>query len=148
MTFNPSVEQQDFKKFFVSVEPVGSRITCDPAPQNTDEDYLCYIGPLDQANLNKNLERIGFDAESMATYEDDSGEHNAVFMSYRRDDVNLIVTAKKEFFDKFMLATYVAKTLNLLQKEQRITLFQAILYQHRWSGPIEMMSEIGEEHVL
>jgi len=50
------------------------------------------------------------------------------FSSYVKKEVNLIVTEDPKFFDKFMAATSVAKRLNLLSKEDRIALFQAVLY--------------------
>lgn len=48
-----------------------------------------------------------------------------------KGDVNLIVTQDNKFYDRFMAATSVAKRLNLLDKADRIALFQAVLYGNR-----------------
>ncbi|MNF99067.1 hypothetical protein D3C84_819530 [compost metagenome] len=50
------------------------------------------------------------------------------FQSFTLDDLNLIVTFDPEFYRRFMAATGVAKHLNLLDKQDRVTLFQAVLY--------------------
>lgn len=50
------------------------------------------------------------------------------FQSFRCDDVNLIVTVDSEFYNRFVAATSVAMRLNLLEKSDRIALFQAVLY--------------------
>jgi hypothetical protein len=50
------------------------------------------------------------------------------FQSLKHESVNLILTNKTEFYDLFMLATKTARMLNLTKKEDRIRLFQFILY--------------------
>jgi hypothetical protein len=50
------------------------------------------------------------------------------FQSLKHGSVNLILTDKTEFYDLFMLATKTARMLNLTKKEDRIRLFQFILY--------------------
>lgn len=55
-------------------------------------------------------------------------KNNFDFFSARMHDHNLIVTNKNWFFDRFMQATKVAKNMNLLKKEDRVTLFQYALY--------------------
>ena len=42
--------------------------------------------------------------------------------------VNLIVTRNDTFFNRFMAASSVAKRLNLLDKADRVAVFQAVLY--------------------
>jgi len=48
----------------------------------------------------------------------------------RKGEINLIITTSKDFFDKFVKATEMAKEQNLLLKDERITLFQKILYNN------------------
>jgi hypothetical protein len=108
--------------------PVGSRVTCNPAPTNTDADYLVLVK---NAYEFRDLvfsegwalggSMVLDDANSPVLPDDG-------FSSYTKYDVNLIVTADETFFNKFILATHVAKSLNLLDKAHRICLFQAILY--------------------
>jgi len=93
---------------------VGSRVTCDPVPEDSDIDILVLVRSI---------------AEIQGT-EDHTGSMSgqSAFVSLREGDRNYIITADPVFFEKFMLATGVAKKLNLLKKEDRVALFQAILY--------------------
>lgn len=121
----------------ISITPVGSRVTCDPPPENSDEDYLVLVQDLDQAG--KALVDIGFVAESQI-YPLAIGK----FASYRRGDLNFIVTADTDFHQAFMAATTVAHRLNLLNKEDRIALFDAvILWQPCAPMPIEFSDVVS-----
>lgn len=113
--------------------PVGSRITCNPAPTDTDEDWLCLVSNLDDFH-NQGL-AAGFKVDGslnggvVATRNhNDSCKHGMFLSLSRTDHLNLIGTSDCEFFRRFSLGTGVAKALNLLDKRDRITLFQAILY--------------------
>ena len=103
---------------------VGSRVTCDPAPTNTDEDYLVFISA--EIDVDAALKDAGFLAEG--TPEFYTGNDNGGFVSYRREDVNVITTADMDFYNLFLTATALAKRFNLLEKPDRIALFQAVLY--------------------
>jgi hypothetical protein len=110
------------KMFPQGCVPVGSRVTCDPAPTDTDEDYLCLsFGEYDDTLICAGFVRDG----SPKFY---TGNDNGGFRSFRRGDLNLIVTQDPAFFQLFLTATHLAKIFNLLQKNHRIALFQAILY--------------------
>ena len=115
------------------VEPCGSRVTCNPAPTDTDQDYLVEVK--DDINtiseVVNRLQSFGFRWEG--------GEHyqqamTGDFMSWRREDQNLIVTANAAFAERHRTATMVCTRLNLLKKDDRIALFQAVLYGNRWDG--------------
>ena len=69
-----------------------------------------------------NAENRGYQCESQ-TYAGIRG-----FVSLRRENKNLIVTADPEFYERFVGATTTAKALGLTRKADRITLFQALLY--------------------
>jgi len=101
----------------VQWQRVGSRVTCSPPPTDTDEDFLVYDRFFTQRTK---LDRAGFTTEHY-------GHLDTKFISYRRGDTNVILTANKEFYDKFLFTTRVAKKLNLLKKDDRITLFEALL---------------------
>jgi hypothetical protein len=96
---------------------VGSRVTCSPPPTDTDEDFLVYDRFFHQKSK---LIGLGFQCESY-------GNLYEKFQSYRLGDANVILTTNKEFYDRFLFATRVAKRLNLMKKEDRITLFAALL---------------------
>ena len=113
---------------------VGSRVTCNPAPTDTDEDFLLLID--DVLKFQTQVESLGyFLGGSNIPHEDNTLSQDDRFMSFTKEIdgiyVNLIVTQSLIFFEKFMTATHVARRLNILNKEHRIVLFQAILYGNK-----------------
>lgn len=108
------------------IEPCGSRVTCNPPPLNTDRDFLVVM-PDDHEKISvivSSLDAAGFSWEGSEHYQDAAGD----FMSWRRDDVNLIVTRNAAFATRHRAATYVCTRLNLQNKPDRIAVFQAVLY--------------------
>jgi len=106
----------------------GSREICDPPVSNTDDDIVLLVDDI-QSFSKKAIEagfEIGGSAPDSDLIERQVAEQR--FASLTCQDVNLIVVDNDEFFEKFMLATRVAKKLNLTQKGDRISLFQAVLY--------------------
>ena len=104
--------------------PTGSRWICNPAPQNTDEDWLIFIEPI--------RSYVAFEDWLIADgwIQDGSADPNWVrrdFVSYRKDHWNLIITANIDFFVSMKTATKLAKQFNLLQKKDRIDLFRAVM---------------------
>lgn len=121
------VETEDLIRKLDPVEwmPVGSRVTCDPAPTDTDIDVLVRV----KIRRPDAVAALGFDLDSSGKhYEPSEGQFN----SWRRGNLNLIVTDDREFYDRFALATHLAKAFNLLEKRDRIALFQAVLYRRTW----------------
>jgi len=108
-------------EFFLDAQMTGSRVICDPAPTDTDEDWIVlaknhgYLTPLFVDGWE--------DCSPDGLYVDP--EFNAL----RKGEVNLIVTIDYKFFCNFVEATHVAKELNLTDKMNRIFLFHYI--QHR-----------------
>jgi len=104
--------------------PTGSRYICDPPVMDTDIDYVCYCnGTVYQVKL--------FLDGWTLTNQDDEGKYEGTerwFDTYRKDEYNLIITQNFDFFCRFTHATYVAKQRNLTNKQDRIALFQEILY--------------------
>lgn len=124
---------QDLAVFGCKVEPCGSRVTCVPYAETSDHDFLVEIVPNSAENVAKLvnvLSGLGFDWEGDEHYQDAA----STFMSWRRDDINLIVTADSTFAERHRAATAVCKRLNLLNKPDRIALFQAVLYGNQWDG--------------
>ncbi len=121
-------EIRDITGMVARVAPVGSRITCDPAPADTDEDWLI----LDQFGIDDRLIEQGFAREGGPEFY--TGNDNGEFRSWRRGDINLIVTPDDKFYDRFITATKLATRFNLMQKDDRIALFQAVLYGVRWDN--------------
>lgn len=108
--------------FGLDWKPVGSRETCSPPPLDTDIDYLCLV----KRSIYSNLKDLGFTQEGSPQFY--TGNDRGAFSSWRKGDVNLIITPDIRFYDLFLTATYLAKKHNLLKKEDRIQLFQAVLY--------------------
>lgn len=112
-------------------ELVGSRVTCDPAPTDTDQDVLVLTtAELWDTSLGAELGLTGFDkgGSDCGNQVDYLSQVPLSFQSFTKDDLNLIITFDPEFFRRFMAATAVAKSLNLMGKDERVMLFQAVLY--------------------
>lgn len=106
--------------------PVGSRVTCTPAPTDTDEDWLVLLAPNKEETDLDAMRNLGFAQDGRPEFY--TGSDAGGFRSFRRGDVNIIITRDMGFFDLFMTATGLAKRFNLLDKGDRIALFQAVLY--------------------
>lgn len=121
----------EIMKYMKRIEKVGSRETCSPPPTDTDEDFLVLVDAIDWNDLCACLEEGGFEVEG--NYAPEAGvTPEEGFLSFRKGDgkdaVNFILTCSEEFFNLFMAATLEAKRLNLMLKEERVALFQKILY--------------------
>lgn len=124
------------KDFVLSIVPVGSRVTCDPPPTDTDRDWLVMVTDInDFAEL---VDDAGWEYGG-------SGEGDPDFMSFRKGIDNLIVTDDLFFYDKFMLASTLAKRFNLMKKEDRVALFQAVLYNNDVSATPPVRAGVDEE---
>jgi hypothetical protein len=107
----------------VKMEYVGSRVTCNPPPKDTDEDVLLLTDDLSM--LIADCIEVGFTRDG-----DHKASYPTGFVSLRNGTMNFIVTDDEEFYKKFMLATHVCKSLNVMDKSNRIVVFQAILYDN------------------
>jgi hypothetical protein len=113
------VKIEDFAELF----PTGSRVICDPPPMDTDEDWLVVIkDPATSRRVNEFLLESGFTPTLGDNYAD-----LTEFRSWKKGDLNYIVTADQEVARKYRLATQVAKHLNLQKKIDRIVVFHAII---------------------
>lgn len=114
------------------VRAVGSRVTCWPIPMDTDIDYLVLVMDGMANPLYTWLDQQGFVlGGSVPSPDDEQPDATEKFASFTKGDINLIITASPVFFRRFMAATSVARRLNLLDKADRIALFQAVLYGNR-----------------
>lgn len=114
----------DWQSAVLDVAPTGSRVICTPPPLDTDEDFVCFAP--DQDTATQKLKEMGFLVEGQPDFY--TGNNRGNFLSFRRDDTNLIVTDSLEFFDLFRAATELAQRFNLTKKPDRIALFQVVLY--------------------
>lgn len=111
-----------FDEYKIYSYPTGSRYICNPPPIDTDNDTIV----LASEGYEEALSADGFD---YTMSEVDYGTQG-LFLSWRKGENNYIVTTDEEFYNRFVKATNLAKLLNLLRKEHRVALFQAILYDN------------------
>lgn len=120
-----------------AISPIGSRVSCNPPPVDTDEDWLV----LTRSDAADQLRAAGFTQDGNPDFY--TGNDKGSFRSWRRGDVNVVTTPHLEFYDRFITATMLAKRFNLLEKADRIALFQAVLYGVRWHNLEEVPTAYG-----
>ncbi len=102
----------------------GSSVICDPPVTDTDIDYVIYTN--EEVKLDTFLKCKGFTKSCADEQEYDLEEEG--FTCYRRENINLIIINERSWYRKWVLATKVARKLNLKVKADRVMLFRAILY--------------------
>lgn len=118
--------------------PVGSRVTCDPPPTDTDEDFIAYMEEEETVYaLLVPLQENGWEMGGSAVGNGGVGDGGAGdgWYSFRKGNQNLILVYKRPIYDSFMAATAIAKRLNLLRKEDRVALFQEL--ELHWPGVVQ-----------
>lgn len=121
--------QPEIGTLHTSIIPVGSRVTCDPPPTDTDQDWLVLVKPDAYDAFCDQLQQSGWEVGgSRIPYDHDTREAEQHFNSFTKGDDNLIVTGSEVFHRRFLAASGVAKKLNLTEKWARIMVFQAVLY--------------------
>ena len=107
----------------------GSREICNPAPADTDEDWLVRTRNIfSTIHMMDRLVQHGYKLLGDEEYPMSRAGH---FVTYRKGEMNVILTHTKEFYRKFKLATELAKRFNLLDKGDRVALFNGVLYGKR-----------------
>ena len=115
------------KENLVFMKKVGSRVTCIPPPTDTDDDRILLVnnyGDAEAALIADEWHLGGSDIPADENYT----APEEFFASFTKNDINLIVTPSEEFARRFVADTSVAQRLNLINKHDRIALFQAVLY--------------------
>lgn len=108
---------------WVGIYATGSSVICNPPILDTDKDFI--ICSKDPTILIDYLVDNDFEISMNEGYEFDP---DSGITCLRRLAVNLVITRDYAFYLKFVEATKLAKKLNLLEKTQRIALFQYVLY--------------------
>lgn len=110
----------------VLIEHCGSTYTCNPAPTDTDVDFLAYCSSLDYVlSFEHLLGKSGYKASGLS-YE------GSGFISWKKTEANgvtynYLVTTKLKWFTAFIRARELCKTLNLMKKPDRIAVHTAFL---------------------
>lgn len=96
----------------------GSSYVCNPPVTDTDIDFHVLVNDLDA--VQEHLRQLEWE-------EGGSGcNGGGTVYSWRKNNINLILIPDRVFFDRLKLATELAKRFNLLNKQDRIDLFQAV----------------------
>lgn len=140
-------------KYCKRIEPVGSRVSCNPPPMDTDEDFLVLVDEKNFEDTVYSLITSGWElgGSDVCPVEEDNLVDLYGFNSLKKQSpsghiVNFIITCSEEFFDKFMEATAICKEQNLLSKVERIKVFQKILYNNdSWADPYECYKDLEME---
>ena len=124
MTVDTETKAVDFLVGMNAVfQRTGSRETCNPAPTDTDVDFVVFAR---DPRVVRCIAQAGF-TNTSAPHVDTYGG-SGPFETFRCGEVNLIVTYDERFYDAWCGATMIAKRLNLMNKADRIALFQGFLY--------------------
>lgn len=122
------------------METVGSRTIPGAAKPDSDHDILIYSNQYRNRWGTKKvvakLFELGFKPDANGKQVKDAygqtrtlpGYGTGVFDSFRKGDINLIITGNKEFYNKFLTANKLAIAMGLTDRTQRVTLFKYILY--------------------
>ena len=111
------------------ITAVGSRVTCNPPPMDTDQDWLVLVDDQNFDQFASALVQQGWKVGgSLIPNDANYLPPSQRFNSFTLGVDNVIATASQEFHDRFLSASATAKHLNLLKKEDRIALFQSVLY--------------------
>lgn len=128
------IHEVPFTNYFAQYRFVGSRVTCNPPPLDTDQDVLVHVHQTNMAIVQSKLQAAGFVREGSNPAELNAEAHkDIVFHSFRKGDMNYIITSDPQFYERFSTATELARKWNLLEKSDRIQLFQAVLYGKWWA---------------
>src|SRR3546814_4124047 len=106
----PQISTPSFYDFVLKSHPTGSSYTCDPPVTTTDIDTII----LADTGFAPYLMEEGWMPCSGEQYTD----HASNFSAWRKGNLNYIVTTNKKFYKRWVIATKIAKAMNLLDKAE------------------------------
>ena len=116
------------KQQLINISKVGSSYICNPAPTNTDIDYLILCKDVN-VTIDILVGAFRFTPDSVL-YGDTK------FISLKRTYLNklynIILTDNRDFYDSFIFATDLSKQLNILNKADRVKIHAII--RHYWKS--------------
>lgn len=123
--------------------PTGSNYICNPPVTNTDVDEMFLVDDLQEVNFQLTglgWTKCGLEEE---TYQDKPSH----WAAYRKENMNALLTTDLKYFMDFFKATEEAKHLNLLNKEDRVALFQKILGEEPKKKKMRIIMDGFEVHI-
>lgn len=113
------------KHLYTIAFPTGSNYICDPPVTDTDIDMMFYVEHIE--DVQRTLHKLGWTScdhsEGYDGYDD--------WRAYRKGNENALITTNLQYFNRFYQATELAKKKNLLNKEDRIKLFEEVTQRPR-----------------
>lgn len=118
----PTKEYQELIEHGCEIYCVGSRTIRGGFTAKSDYDFLVYNPNGETWNL---MEELEYTLESGSEhYEPSEGQFN----SWRKNNINIIMTGDKLFSLKFLCANNLAQAIGLTTRPERVKLFQKVLY--------------------
>lgn len=118
-----TIMTSDIDDIVIQAMPTGSSVICNPPVLDTDRDFLVLVkGTADE--VIDCLTSRGYTADGGGTYDSQKELDQGGFISFRKDTTNYIVVSTKDAYRRFALATELATKMNLVKKEDRITVFK------------------------
>lgn len=105
------------------IELVGSRRIEGAYGPDSDYDYLVLNG---EGSGEAGLADMGFELDEPGEHYEPSGSFN----SWRIGNMNVVLTNSRKFYGDFCYAQSLAEHIPLLRREERVRLFQAVLYDN------------------
>lgn len=104
---------------------VGSRHICpELATDTTDWDILAYVHK--ESDWNDVIYRLNSGQLEGWKRDADSYSEDDVFLSYRKDKVNLLLSGSAEFVNSFIRAANLCKTLHITDKPTRVKIHEEL----------------------
>ncbi len=131
-----------------TIESCGSQVTCFPPPgEKSDYDFLVTVIPETDGGVQAAISNIVCILSETGWKWEGSPEHyqnqaSNGFMSWRKGQFNLIITANQDWASRHRAATQVCKQFNLMEKNQRISVFKAALYGAEDPAPIDTNQKV------
>lgn len=134
----------------------GSRVICNPAPTDTDEDWVVQVTSLERLKLFRDFleeddwsrdKGEGYDNDSTADLFNEDGELSS-FASFKKQvdgtTYNILLVGSHAAFRLWTTATGLAKAMNLTTKAERVELFRSILYNECPYTPPSLSLRVGD----
>lgn len=113
---------EDLKGLYLEALLTGSRVMCNPPVLATDLDVVLLVER--SGDVIRTIEDLGYTLTADTTY----GATLDEFVTFRKGDVNLIVTCDVEGFRRWGLATRWCTEMNLQSKADRAAFFTLVRY--------------------
>lgn len=104
------------KYLYIASFPTGSNYICNPPVTDTDIDEMFLVRSIDHA-----MDVLESNGWKLCGNEEGYGDTQ--WLAFRKGKYNALITSSTTYFNNFLKATEEAKKRNLLDKKDRIALF-------------------------